>query len=62
VADEIMYNFDDSNLYRNRLSFGLKCNPMKKLTLDLSLMNEKTETNGAWSENWNTCLAATWLF
>lgn len=62
IADEMMYNFDDSNFYRNRLSVGLKCNPMKPLTLDLSLMNEKTETNDAWSENWNTCLAATWSF
>ena len=62
VADEIMYNFDENNLYRNRLSFGLKCSPVKPLSLDLSLMNEKTETAGQWAENWNTCLAATWSF
>jgi hypothetical protein len=62
VADEIMYNFDDGNLYRNRLSVGLKCSPVKALSLDLSLMNEKTESNEEWAENWNACLAATWSF
>lgn len=62
VADEIMYNFDDRNLYRNRLSFGLKFNPVKPLSLDLSLMHERTEIAGQRAENWNPCLAATWSF
>lgn len=62
IADEVMYNFDDSNVYRNRVWVGLKCNPVKALCLNLSLMNEKTETEGAWAENWNTCLAASWSF
>ncbi len=62
VADELMYNFDDSNLYRNRLSFGVKSNPIAALSLDLSIMNEKTEKDEQWAENWNTCLAATWSF
>jgi len=62
VADEVMYRMDDSNWYRNRLSFGVKCSPVKALSLDLSLMNERTETNDAWAENWNTGLVATWSF
>jgi hypothetical protein len=62
AAGEIMYNFDDSNLYRNRLSAGLRCNPVKALMLDLSLMHEETETNGKWAGNWNACLAATYSF
>lgn len=62
VADEMMYNFDESNFYRNRLSFGLRCAPIKPLTVDLSLMQEVTETDEKWAENWNPCLAATWSF
>ncbi len=62
VADEMMYNFDESNFYRNRLSFGLKFNPASPLTIDLSLMHEVTETNEKWAENWNPCLAATYSF
>jgi hypothetical protein len=62
VADEIMYNLEEGHLYRNRVSVGLKCSPLKALMIDLSLMNERTETNGEWAENWNPCLAATWSF
>jgi len=62
IADEIMYNFDDSNLYRNRVFFGLKSKPCKKLSLDLFVMQERTETNDEWAENGNSGLTAALSF
>ncbi|MGE4487980.1 MAG: DUF2490 domain-containing protein [Kiritimatiellales bacterium] len=68
IADEIMYKFDETGknegLYRNRVSVGMKFSPIKNLSLDLSIMNEQTESksNSQWAENWNTCLSAGYKF
>ncbi len=62
VADELMVSLDERELYRNRLIAGLKCRPCSHLALDLFVMNEQTEKNEKWSENWNTGLAATLSF
>lgn len=62
VADEIMFNIDDRNLYRNRVIAGLKAKPHAYLSMNLFIMDEQTETNGRWVENWNVGMAATLAF
>ena len=57
-----MYNLDEYLLYRNRLSFGLKCKPLKQLSLNLFVMQERTEKSHEWVENWNSGLSATLSF
>lgn len=62
VADEMMYNFDDQNIYRNRISGGLTLKPTDFCSLKLFLMNENTESNDEWADNWNYGLSATFSF
>jgi hypothetical protein len=62
VADEVMFDVEEKNLYRNRLIVGLKAQPFKSLSLDIFVMQERTETGGDWAENWNSGLAATVSF
>lgn len=62
LAEELMFDLEEKNLYRNRLIVGLKATPARQLSLDLFVMQERTENNGSWSENWNSGLSATFSF
>lgn len=62
LADEVMFDLEEKDLYRNRVIVGLKARPVKQLSLDLFLMQECTKKNNRWAENWNSGLAATLSF
>lgn len=62
VADEVMFRLEGGDLYRNRLSVGLKASPVSHLSVNVFVMQECTESGDKWSENWNTGLAATLSF
>ncbi len=55
IADEMMYNFEANNIYRNRISGGIKCAPWAKVSIDLFLIHERTEIalNNEWNESYN---------
>jgi hypothetical protein len=60
IADELLYNFQDNTLYRNRLSGGLKLRPAKPLAIDLFIMQESTriDKDNDWEERFNFGLSA----
>lgn len=62
LADEIMVDLEEKNLYRNRMIVGLRASPAKTLSLDLFVMQECTEKNSRWAENWNSGLTVTLNF
>ena len=62
LADEVMIDLKEANLYRNRVIAGLKASPVQLLTLDLFVMQECTQKNEQWTEHWNSGLSLTLNF
>lgn len=64
LADELMYNFEQNLIYRNRAEGGILCATYNKLALRIFLMQEltRTDSNTNWSETYNMGAGATLKF
>ena len=64
ISDEIMYNLNETHLYRNRVNLGLMMAPAKSLSLNFFIMHENTQKteDAEFSENFNYGLFASCKF
>ncbi len=64
LSDELIYNFEDNLIYRNRLSIGIRATPLDPLDLEAFLMQELTRpgAKNEWQERFVIGAKATLSF
>jgi hypothetical protein len=60
LADELMINLDQGRVYLNRLTLGIKCSPVKRVSLCAFIAQDRVEnsTKTAWNERYNYGITA----